>query len=69
MVNLSLSVSVSVYRVIFVIGLKITEDLANFFLLYFFFAGVFVVLILSAARGGEDHIVNEFVNALAIGIV
>jgi len=52
-----------------VVGFEIAEDLAYFFLLYLFFAGVLVWLILSTARGGEVHVVDQLVNALAVGIV
>ena len=55
-------------RVVFV-ELEIAEELANFFLLDLLFSRVLVVLVLSAARGGEDHVVDELVDALAVGIV
>ena len=68
MVDIVVAVGVSL-GIVFGVWVEVTEYLAYLFLLDLFFAGVFVVLVLSAARGGEDHVVNELVYALAVGIV
>ena len=57
MVDIVLAVGVSL-GILFGVWLEVTENLAYLFLLDLFFAGVFVVLVLSAARGGEDHVVD-----------
>ena len=57
MVDIVLAVGVSL-GILFGVRLEVTEYLAYLFLLDLFFAGVFVVLVLSAARGGEDHVVD-----------
>lgn len=54
---------------LFRIGLVIAEDLTDLLLLDFLFTGVFVVFVLSAGGGGEDHVVDKLVYALTVGVV
>jgi len=51
------------------VGSEVAENLADFFLLDLFLAMVLVVLILTAAGGGENHVINEFIDALAVDVV
>ena len=51
------------------VGSEVAENLADFFLLDLFLAMVLVVLILTAAGGVENHVINEFSDALAVDVV
>ena len=51
------------------VGSEVAENLADFFLLDLFLAMVLVVLILTAAGGWENHVINEFIDALAVDVV
>ena len=68
-VALVVDVGVALARRVVSVELKIAEELTNFFLLDLLFSRVLVMLVLAAAGGGEDHVVNELVYALAVGIV
>lgn len=69
MIDIVLTVSLLLMRLLLLIGSKIAEYLTYLFLLDLLFLGVLVMFILPAAWGGENHVVDQLVYAWAVGIV